>query len=123
MQFPAPAFSKVRTAENSNAFTVRVRSSGLIVDVGVTGTVYTASAPSAAAASEVLTSPNIHDLQVYSVILTVVLCLVVFGGVKIINKVSPAFLIPVLVSLFCIFIGIFTARSNSDTRKQHHLKP
>lgn len=60
--------------------------------------------------------------QLYSVILTVVLCLVVFGGVKIINKVSPAFLIPVLVSLFCIFIGIFTARSN-DARKQHHLKP
>ena len=28
---------------------------------------------------EVLSSPNLHDLQVYGVLVTVVLCLVVFG--------------------------------------------
>ncbi|KAG0589960.1 hypothetical protein KC19_1G060000 [Ceratodon purpureus] len=70
----------------------------------------------ASAVSGVLKSPNIHDLQVYGVILTVVLCLIVFGGVKLINKVSPVFLIPVIVSLFSIFIGIFTARGGSDAR-------
>lgn len=62
-----------------------------------------------------------HDLQVYGVILAVVLCLIVFGGVKIINKVSPAFLIPVIVSLFSIFIGIFTARGGGDPRMTSHL--
>lgn len=74
-------------------------------------------APSPSAVPEVLQSPSIHDLQVYGVILTVVLCLIVFGGVKIINRVSPAFLIPVILSLFFIFIGIFAARRSSDPRK------
>ncbi|CAN6446379.1 unnamed protein product [Victoria cruziana] len=54
-------------------------------------------------------SPSLHDLQVYGVVVTILLCFIVFGGVKIINRVAPAFLIPVLFSLFCIFIGIFTA--------------
>ncbi|KAH6757469.1 hypothetical protein C2S51_038812, partial [Perilla frutescens var. frutescens] len=36
----------------------------------------------------------------------------VFGGVKIINRVAPAFLVPVVFSLFCIFIGIFLARKD-----------
>lgn len=58
---------------------------------------------------EVLSSPNLHDLQVYGVLVTVVLCLVVFGGVKIINRVAPAFLVPVLLSVFLIFIGILSA--------------
>ncbi|KAL0300564.1 UNVERIFIED_CONTAM: Cation-chloride cotransporter 1 [Sesamum radiatum] len=58
------------------------------------------------------TSPNLHDLQVYGVIVTIILCFIVFGGVKMINRVAPAFLIPVVLSLFCIFIGIFVARKN-----------
>ncbi|KAL2252106.1 UNVERIFIED_CONTAM: Cation-chloride cotransporter 1 [Sesamum indicum] len=58
------------------------------------------------------TSPNLHDLQVYGVIVTIILCFIVFGGVKMINRVAPAFLIPVVLSLFCIFIGIFLARKN-----------
>lgn len=60
-----------------------------------------------------ITSPSLHDLQVYGIIVTIILCFIVFGGVKIINRVAPAFLLPVLFSLFCIFIGIFLARENS----------
>ncbi|KAG8365656.1 hypothetical protein BUALT_Bualt18G0128700 [Buddleja alternifolia] len=59
-----------------------------------------------------ITSPSLHDLQVYGIIVTIILCFIVFGGVKMINRVAPAFLIPVLFSLFCIFIGIFSARKN-----------
>ncbi|WOL17211.1 cation-chloride cotransporter 1 isoform X1 [Canna indica] len=56
-----------------------------------------------------VSTPSLHDLQVYGVVVTILLCFIVFGGVKIINKVAPAFLIPVLFSLFCIFLGIFSA--------------
>lgn len=73
--------------------------------------------PSASAAPDVLRTTNIHDLQVYSVILTVLLCLIVFGGVKIINKVAPAFLFPVLLSVLLIFIGILAAPRSKDPRK------
>ena len=70
--------------------------------------------------SEVTTivyTPSLHDLQVYGVIVTILLCFIVFGGVKIINRVAPAFLIPVLFSLFCIFIGVFSApRSNASSK-------
>lgn len=59
--------------------------------------------------AETIYSPSLHDLQVYGVVVTILLCFIVFGGVKIINRVAPAFLIPVLFSLFCIFIGIFAA--------------
>lgn len=72
-------------------------------------------APSTSGAGiETVNSPNLHDLQVYGVIVTVILCLIVFGGVKIINKVAPAFLIPVLLSLVLIFIGIFAARGHGS---------
>lgn len=69
------------------------------------------------AAPDVLKTTNIHDLQVYSVILTVLLCLIVFGGVKIINRVAPAFLVAVLLSVFLIFIGILVAPRSKDPRK------
>ncbi|KAL3631580.1 Protein ccc1 [Castilleja foliolosa] len=59
-----------------------------------------------------ITSPSLHDLQVYGIIVTIILCFIVFGGVKMINRVAPAFLLPVLFSLFCIFVGIFLARDN-----------
>ncbi|KAL3632325.1 Protein ccc1 [Castilleja foliolosa] len=59
-----------------------------------------------------ITSPSLHDLQVYGIIVTIILCFIVFGGVKMINRVAPAFLIPVVFSLFCIFVGIFLAREN-----------
>lgn len=54
-----------------------------------------------------ISTPSLHDLQIYGVVVTILLCFIVFGGVKTINKVAPAFLIPVLFSLVCIFIGIF----------------
>ncbi|XP_010921512.1 cation-chloride cotransporter 1 isoform X2 [Elaeis guineensis] len=63
-----------------------------------------------------VSTPSLHDLQLYGIIVTILLCFIVFGGVKIINKVAPAFLIPVLFSIFCIFIGIFVApRSNASS--------
>ncbi|KAJ4981532.1 hypothetical protein NE237_032369 [Protea cynaroides] len=59
-----------------------------------------------------VSSPSIHDLQIYGVVVIIILSFIVFGGVKIINRVAPAFLIPVLFSLSCIFIGIFAARKD-----------
>ncbi|KAE7996099.1 hypothetical protein FH972_000847 [Carpinus fangiana] len=63
-------------------------------------------------AIERVESPSSHDLQVYGIVVTIILCFIVFGGVKIINRVAPAILIPVLFSLFSIFIGIFLARKD-----------
>ncbi|KAM7524841.1 hypothetical protein LguiA_014743 [Lonicera macranthoides] len=61
---------------------------------------------------EPISSPSLHDLQVYGIIVTIALCFIVFGGVKMINRVAPAFLIPVIFSLFSIFIGILLARKD-----------
>uniref|UniRef100_A0A0E0C105 Amino acid permease/ SLC12A domain-containing protein n=1 Tax=Oryza meridionalis TaxID=40149 RepID=A0A0E0C105_9ORYZ len=63
----------------------------------------------AAGNATTISTPSLHDLQVYGIIVTILLCFIVFGGVKIINKVAPAFLIPVLFSILCIYIGVFTA--------------
>uniref|UniRef100_A0A6N2N363 Amino acid permease/ SLC12A domain-containing protein n=2 Tax=Salix viminalis TaxID=40686 RepID=A0A6N2N363_SALVM len=57
-------------------------------------------------------SPSSHDLQIYGDVVTIVICFIVFGVLKMINRVAPAFLIPVLFSLFCIFIGIFLAKKD-----------
>ncbi|PPD68339.1 hypothetical protein GOBAR_DD34786 [Gossypium barbadense] len=53
-----------------------------------------------------------HDLQIYGLVVTVILCIIVFGGVKMINRVAPVFLIPVLLSVLCIVIGIFMAKKD-----------
>uniref|UniRef100_A0A0E0JHL2 Amino acid permease/ SLC12A domain-containing protein n=1 Tax=Oryza punctata TaxID=4537 RepID=A0A0E0JHL2_ORYPU len=63
----------------------------------------------AAGNASTISTPNLHDLQVYGIIVTILLCFIVFGGVNIINKVAPAFLIPVLFSILCIYIGVFIA--------------
>ncbi|PUZ57054.1 hypothetical protein GQ55_5G397100 [Panicum hallii var. hallii] len=63
-----------------------------------------------------VSTPSLHDLQIYGVVITILLCFIVFGGVKIINKVAPAFLVPVLFSILCIFIGVFSA-PGSDAPK------
>ncbi|KAL2892803.1 Cation-chloride cotransporter 1 [Bienertia sinuspersici] len=55
---------------------------------------------------------SVHDLQIYGIVVTICLCFIVFGGVKMINRVAPAFLIPVLLSIFCIFIGVFASGKN-----------
>ncbi|CAI0545488.1 unnamed protein product [Linum tenue] len=64
------------------------------------------------AAVEPIQAPSEHDLQIYGVVVTILLCFIVFGGVKIINRVAPAFLIPVLFSMVCIFLGFFLARKD-----------
>ncbi|KAL6626289.1 hypothetical protein ACP70R_030015 [Stipagrostis hirtigluma subsp. patula] len=62
-----------------------------------------------------ISTPSLHDLQVYGVIVTILLCFIVFGGVKIINKVAPAFLMPVLFSILCVYIGVFSGpKSNAS---------
>ncbi|KAL4279825.1 hypothetical protein GQ457_03G000610 [Hibiscus cannabinus] len=53
-----------------------------------------------------------HDLQIYGLVVTIILCIIVFGGVKMINRVAPVFLVPVLISVVCIFFGIFLAKKN-----------
>lgn len=60
-------------------------------------------------------SPSLHDLQIYGIVVTIILCFIVFGGVRMINRVAPAFLIPVLFSLFCIFVGIVFAKKDHPT--------
>ncbi|XAR59369.1 hypothetical protein NMG60_11015188 [Bertholletia excelsa] len=62
--------------------------------------------------SQPISSPSLHDLQIYGIVVTIILCFIVFGGVKMINRVAPAFLITVLLSIFCIFIGILAARKD-----------
>lgn len=57
-------------------------------------------------------TPSIHDLQIYGSVITIILSFIVFGGVKMLNRVAPAFLIPVMFSLFCIFMGIFLTRKD-----------
>ncbi|XP_047065225.1 cation-chloride cotransporter 2-like [Lolium rigidum] len=63
-----------------------------------------------------ISTPSLHDLQIYGVIVTILLCFIVFGGVKIINKVAPAFLMPVLFSILCIYIGVFSAPSPNSSK-------
>ncbi|KAJ4702997.1 Cation-chloride cotransporter 1 [Melia azedarach] len=58
---------------------------------------------------EPIQSISSHDLQIYGIVVTIILCFIVFGGVKMINRVAPAFLIPVLLSIFCIFVGILVS--------------
>ncbi|RHN68254.1 hypothetical protein MtrunA17_Chr3g0111891 [Medicago truncatula] len=65
--------------------------------------------------SQPIESPSSHDLQIYGIVVTTVLCFIVFGGVKMINWVAPAFLIPVLFSLICIYLGILLAKEDHPT--------
>ncbi|KAL9314509.1 hypothetical protein ACSQ67_019961 [Phaseolus vulgaris] len=67
------------------------------------------------AVAQPIESPSSHDLQIYGIIVTILLCFIVFGGVKMINQVAPAFLIPVLFSLVCIFLGVLLARKDHPT--------
>jgi potassium/chloride transporter 4/5/6 len=69
------------------------------------------------ASATTISTPSLHDLQIYGVIVTILLSFIVFGGVKIINKVAPAFLMPVLFSILCIYIGVFNAPSPNTSSK------
>lgn len=74
-------------------------------------------AASAPGVEETIQSPSLHDPQIYGIVVTIFLCFVVVAGVKMINRVAPAFLIPVLFSIFCIFLGIFTAPRHDAPRE------
>ena len=67
--------------------------------------------------SQPIQSISSHDLQIYGIVVTIILCIIVFGGVKMINRVAPAFLVPVLFSVFCIFIGVFLAKKDDPQRE------
>ncbi|XP_031265695.1 cation-chloride cotransporter 1 isoform X2 [Pistacia vera] len=64
------------------------------------------------ATAQSIQSPSSHDLQIYGIVVTIIICFIVFGGVKMINRVAPAFLVPVLFSLFCIFVGVLLAKKD-----------
>ncbi|KAF3450326.1 hypothetical protein FNV43_RR06406 [Rhamnella rubrinervis] len=66
--------------------------------------------------AEPIQNPSSHDLQIYGIVVTILLCFIVFGGVKMINRVAPAFLIPVLFSLFCIYVGIALAGKDDPAK-------
>eukprot|EP00897_Mesotaenium_endlicherianum_P007569 jgi/Mesen1/6840/ME000351S05963 len=73
-----------------------------------------ALAPSSALApsgvtEEIVKTNNLHDMQVYGLIVTVILCCIVFMGVSILAKVGPAFLVPAVMSIVLIFIGILVS--------------
>lgn len=75
------------------------------------------------AVAQPIESPSSHDLQIYGIVVTILLCFIVFGGVKMINRVAPAFLIPVLFSLICIFLGVLLARKDHPTGLFFALSP
>ena len=68
-------------------------------------------------AADPVSSPSLHDLQIYGIIVTISLSFVVFGGVRRINKVAPTFLVPVLFSLCSIYFGILLASKDSPASK------
>ncbi|WOH12086.1 hypothetical protein DCAR_0831585 [Daucus carota subsp. sativus] len=67
-------------------------------------------------AADPVSSPSLHDLQIYGIIVTISLSFVVFGGVRRINKVAPTFLVPVLFSLCSIYFGILLASKDSPAK-------
>lgn len=77
---------------------------------------------SSQATAIVTRSTNLHDMQIYGVIITALLGLAVFGGAKIIARLGPGFLIPVMVSLLFIFVGIVTAPRGEMSREASAIK-
>lgn len=73
---------------------------------------------SSQATAIVTRSTNLHDMQIYGVIITALLGLAVFGGAKIIARLGPGFLIPVMVSLLFIYVGIISAPRGEMSRER-----
>lgn len=67
------------------------------------------------ALDKAIPNPSIHDLQVYGIVVTILLVFIVFGGVKMINRVAPLFLVPVLFSVLCIIVGVFVASEDKPS--------
>lgn len=58
-------------------------------------------------------SPSIHDFQVYGIIFTIALCLVVVGGVRLVSRLGSAFFVSAIVAIVCIFVGLLTCPRGS----------
>ncbi|XP_028392858.1 solute carrier family 12 member 6-like [Dendronephthya gigantea] len=61
-------------------------------------------------------SVMLNNMRVYGTILLFLLAVVVFIGVKVVNKCASLFLACVLLSIFATYIGFFTVHTRSDTR-------
>ncbi|CAI5952667.1 unnamed protein product [Closterium sp. NIES-64] len=84
------------------AMTVTVQAAVNVTEAAVNGTL--AAAPVAA---ETVLSVSRHDMQAYGIITTICLCLIVFGGVHLVDRVGSLFIIPAVLAVISVFIGIF----------------
>ncbi|CAI5960451.1 unnamed protein product [Closterium sp. NIES-65] len=76
----------------AQAMTVTVQAAVNVTEAAVNGTL--AAAPVAA---ETVLSVSRHDMQAYGIITTICLCLIVFGGVHLVDRVGSLFIIPALM--------------------------
>ncbi|CAI6004461.1 unnamed protein product [Closterium sp. NIES-64] len=86
----------------AQAMTVTVQAAVNVTEAAVNGTL--AAAPVAA---ETVLSVSRHDMQAYGIITTICLCLIVFGGVHLVDRVGSLFIIPAVLAVISVFIGIF----------------
>ena len=56
---------------------------------------------------------ELNDYRVLGALILTVCTSVVAGGVKYVSMVSPIFFVPVIVSILCIWLGVFTASGRS----------
>ncbi|CAI5469082.1 unnamed protein product [Closterium sp. Yama58-4] len=82
--------------------TVTVQAAVNASEAAINGTM--AAAPTAA---ETVLSVSRHDMQAYGIITTICLCLIVFGGVHLVDRVGSLFIIPAVLAVISVFIGIF----------------
>ena len=59
-------------------------------------------------------APSVEDYQIYGTIITVLVGLIVASGMQRLSKIAPLFLAPVLVSVVCIWLGIWTSSEDSS---------
>uniref|UniRef100_A0A0D3G3I5 Uncharacterized protein n=1 Tax=Oryza barthii TaxID=65489 RepID=A0A0D3G3I5_9ORYZ len=69
------------------------------------------------ASTATISTPNLHVLQVYGVIATILLCFIVFCGINIVNKVATvSSRLPVLFSLLYSSLGVSIAASHNSPK-------
>ena len=54
-------------------------------------------------------APSVEDYQIYGTVITLLVALIVSSGMQRLSKIAPVFLAPVLVSVLCIWIGVWTS--------------
>ncbi|CAI5534335.1 unnamed protein product, partial [Closterium sp. Naga37s-1] len=91
------------------AMTVTVQAAVNATEAAINGTM--AAAPVAA---ETVLSVSRHDMQAYGIITTICLCLIVFGGVHLVDRVGSLFIIPAVLAVISVFIGIFLSPDNES---------